>query len=200
MENERMHKIEKDEMKRRISREFDIPSEKVTDELLESIQEFVKTKSSGEEYWEEQIEMPPIPPGTKFKIIPKTYYFVNIKKTTWVLIGLLLDILIAEGIASAFLNSLGIGKCLAKLDPKNGEFCVYSESLLLKKDGIGKFEDNEVLSRISQKDCKYPKLNCDHNDNGTCSLQLKYIQEILDSLKEKSVFSRTEANKWRVEL
>lgn len=206
MENVRMYKIEKDEMKRRIAREFDISSEKVTDELLESIQEFVKTKSSGGEYWEERIEMasiPPgtFPPGTKFCLIPETYCFVNIKRTTWVLIGLLLDILIAQGVASAFLNSLGIiGKCVAKLDPKNGEICVYYESLLLKKDGIGKFEDNEVLSRISQKDCKYPKLNCEYNDNGTCSLQLKYLQEILDSLKEKSVFSRTEANKWRVEL
>lgn len=205
MKNVRMHKIRKDEMKRRIAREFDIPSEKVTDELLKSIQEFVKTKSSGEEYWEEQteIEIPSIPPGAdvKFCLIPTTYYFVNIKNTTLVLIGLLLDIYIAKGFASVFLTSSGIiGKFAAKLTSTNGEVCVYYESLLLKKNVIDKFNDNEVLSRISQKDCKYPELNCKYNDNGTCSLQLNYLQEILNSLKEKSVFSRTEDNKWRVEL
>jgi hypothetical protein len=141
---------------------------------LEFIENFIKSKSSSGEYFKKKIEFPSAPPGVIQFLIPKIYYFINVKRTTWMSIGLLLDIFVTKGVTSAFLSSLGvIGRSIAKLNLKNGEVCCYYEALSLKKEGIEKFTENQLLHRISNKKCLNPRFNCIYNKQGLCSMNVK---------------------------
>lgn len=75
-------------------------------------------------------------------IVPKTNYYLNVKKTTIAFIGLLLDIQFAEGFASFVLNIFGItADAIRKLT--NIEKCVL---LLLKTDSITLVNGEYVLN------------------------------------------------------
>ncbi len=196
-----LYRVDKEKLKQKIARDFDIRVDHINDEFLEFIENFIESKSSPLEYFKKQIEFPSAPPGVISFLIPKIYYFINVKKTTWMTIGLLLDIFVTKGVTSAFLSSLGvIGRSIAKLNLKNGEVCCYYEALSLKKEGIEKFTENQLLHRISNKKCLNLKFNCVYNKQGLCSINSKDLQQVISNLGEKSVLSKTEDGKWRVEL
>ncbi|GEM_PF-5668380 len=201
MQNIQMNGIEKDGLKQKIANDFNIPIENIDDGFLNFIQEFINSRGSSEEYFKIQKEIPSTPPDTTSFLIPRTYYYISVKKTTWILIGLLLDILITKGIATTFLSLLGIiGQSVAKLSIKNGEVCCYYEGISLKKEGIKKFDENHILNRITGKSCLYPDFGCIYNKNGTCSIRFEDLQQVFQGLKDKAVISRTEDNRWSVEL
>jgi len=196
-----LYRVDKEELKQKIARDFDIPIDYINDGFLEFIENFIELKGSSLEYFKKQIEFPSAPPGVIQLLIPKIYYFINVKKTTWMTIGLLLDIFVTKGVTSAFLSSLGvIGRSIAKLNLKNGEVCCYYEALSLKKEGSDKFTVNQLLRRISNKECSNPKFNCIYNKQGLCSIDVKDLQQVISNLEVKSVLSKTEDGKWRVEL
>lgn len=201
MDYVRMDTVEKEKLKQRISEDFNFSHDILKDEVIEFIQKFLETRGSDEEYLIHQVEIPSSPPGTSSFLIPRVYYFINVKKATWTFIGLLLDLLLTKGIATTFLSALGIiGQCVAKLNPKNGEICAYYEALLMKKEGQQKFSDKDILSRMSKKDCQYPLFSCIYNKKGACLMRIDNVKEIIQNLEKKGIFSKTEANNWSVEL
>ena len=198
-----LYKVSKDELKQKIAEDFDIPLDKINDEFLKFLEKFIESKASSTEYLIKKIEVPAVqlPPDVQPLLVPKIYYFINVKKTTWMAIGLLLDIFITKGVATAFLSSLGIiGQSIAKLNLRNGEVCCYYQALFLKRDGVKKFTENQIFKKVYKKTCFNPNFNCIYNNHGICSISAKDLKRIIKNLKDKSVISKTEDNKWRVEL
>lgn len=65
---------------------------------------------------------------------PLGYYVVNVKKSTWTVLGFVVDLLCAGGAASATLGALGIiGQSISRLKEANKEICVYTELLCYKE-------------------------------------------------------------------
>ena len=200
-----LEKVDKNKLKQEIAKDFGIPVERIDDKFLEFIEKFIESKSFSDEYFKKKIIdiSPPALPGTMELLvcIHKTYYFINVKKTTWTTIGLLLDLFVTKGVASAFLSSLGvIGRSIAKLSLKNGEVCCYYQALSLKKEGVEKFTGDQLFYRIGNKKCSNPEFNCIYKKQDLCSINVKDLQQVIGNLERKSVISKTEDGKWRVEL
>ena len=97
---------------------------------------------------------------------PIGYYSVNVKKTTWTLIGLILDVTLTMGAASAALAALGIiGQSIGKVTEENGELCVYR--FLLTSRGPQTTRRVEMQMPHS---CFRAVSKCRYRQHGKCSV------------------------------
>ena len=196
-----LHKIEKEELKRKIAEDFNVPYEDIKDDFLEFMEKFVEAKHLTGEYVKSSMEIPPSPPDTIGFLIPRIYYYINVRKTTWMIIGFLLDLFITKGAVTFSLSMLGkVGQTIAKLNVKNGEVCIYYQALTLKKKSIKEFGAEHIFNKINGRKCPYPEFKCGYNQNGKCTIKLKDLKENFQKLKEIGAFSKTQNNKWRVEI
>lgn len=196
-----LHKIEKSSLKKKMAEDFNTSPEEIKDEFLEFMKKFVKEKHPAYEYIKSSKEVPPSSPDTISLLIPCTYYHVNVKKTTWMIIGLLLDLFITKGAITFSLSMLGAaGQTIHKLNPKNGEVCIYYQALTLKKKGGKEFLTKDISIKIDGRNCSRPEFKCGYSQNGKCTIELGQVKEIFQKLKEIGAFSTTQNNKWRVKL
>lgn len=117
-------------------------------------------------------------------IVPKTNYYLNVKKTTIAFIGLLFDIQFTEGFASFVLNIFGItAETIRKL--KDIEKCVL---LLLKMDFI--IIDNDEYRFHNTPQCMNFALECTYRQYDKCCLSNEAIYDTIQSLLHKKVVKR----------
>jgi len=207
MEYIQIRGIEKDGLKSKLAEDFSIPYRAIEDEFLQFMEEFVNTRNS-DEYITSNIEIPSLNSDISFLssdrisfVIPRIYYNINVKKTTWILIGMLLDIFVTKGVVLVSLSALGIvGQTIGKLNVKNGEVCTYYQAIKLKKQGTKEFEVRDIYNQIKGRNCPYLEFGCVYNQNGKCNIKLSNLKENFQKLKEIGAFSISSNNKWRVEL
>ena len=197
----KLYEIEKDRLKKKIAEDFNVAYEDIQDEFLEFIEKFVEAQNSTDEFIKSSMKIPPSPPDTLSLLIPCIYYHINVKKTTWITIGLLLDLFITQGIATFLLTAFGkVGQTIGKLNVKNGEVCIYYQALALKKKTIKEFGTEDIFKKINRRNCPFPKFKCGYNQNGKCTIKLKDLKENFQKLREIGAFSKAQNNKWRVEI
>lgn len=201
MEYIRIYKIGENGLKEKIAEDFNVPYEDIKSEVLEFMEKFVEAKHSTDEYIKTSMEFPPSPPDTIAFLIPRIYYHISVKKTTWMILGLLLDLFVTRGLAMFSLSMLGVaGQTIGKLNAKDGEVCIYYQALTLKKEAIKEFRTEDVFNKINGRNCLYSEFQCSYSQNGKCTIKLENLKENFQKLKEIEAFSRTQNNKWRVEL
>lgn len=117
-------------------------------------------------------------------VVPKTNYYINLKKTTIALIGLLLDIGFAEGFAAFILGIFGVSAdVIRKLS--DTEKCVL---FLVKADAVlvkaGKYELKESAICINYaREC-----GCRQYDK--CSLFEDVLTDTVRKLLEKNIIKQ----------
>lgn len=196
--------LEMGDLKKKISKDFKIPHTELKDEFLEFVENFIETRATEEEYIEKETKMPTFPRdqiGMTIDFGPRTYYHINVKRTTWFLLGLILTIILTKELAPSLLYIfVGIGVTTAKLSPINGEICIYFQAHLLKKSKMRKFEEKDIFNRIAKRKCLDRRLGCMYCKKEKCSIRLSCVKNIFVSLKEKGALIKTQDNKWRVPL
>ena len=115
-------------------------------------------------------------------------YYINIKKTTMLIIGLILDILFTKGFTSLFLNFNGIDIIpLQKL--KSYEKCILKE-IVLSKGKLSSPDDFLDKDRICVNNditqCCYRKYNSE------CALNKETLNFNIDSLISKKILRKEE--------
>ena len=190
-------RVSKEQLKQKISEEFNIPKEKVDDNLLKATIGFFK--KSGGEVWErwERLEHSLGHEKTMALMAPVIYYTINVKKFVWTLAGVLLDLYITKGLATGVLTAFGVvGQCIAKLIKENGEICVYKE---LWRKGTKTME--EIYNSLIGKDCPFKDFACTYrNESGFCIISTEDIKEDLRRMKESGVVTETKDKKWKAEF
>jgi hypothetical protein len=198
MEDIRFTNIEKESLKKKIAEDFSIHSNQISDEFLKFFEEFVNSKKQMYGRVDRYVERPLSPPGTLSFLVPKIYYNIDIKKSIYTLIGLLLDLYVTCGVTTVTLTMLGITKqTIGKLDLKNGDVCVYY--LSCKKSTNG-FQTKQIFDIIYNRTCPYPEFICKHNQQGICHIQFDTLEEIFRRLVDIGAFSRTNEGICKVDL
>jgi len=136
---------------------------------------------------------------------------INVKKTFWILLGLILDILLTKGATTVIFSALGlIGQCIGKLNKENGEICIYKAIAEDKKGRNATHIYNSLAKRISWTAksgdfsphfmCSSEDLNCRHRtESGCCSISLEDIQNNLNRMEKiGAIVYNTIDKKWRI--
>ena len=114
-------------------------------------------------------------------MVPKTNYYLNVRKTTIAFIGLLFDIQFTQGFASFALNIFGItADTIRKLS--NIEKCVL---LLLKSNSITTNNGGYVFS--STPDCMSFALECTYCQYDRCCLPNDVLNDTIQKLLENKI-------------
>ncbi len=114
-------------------------------------------------------------------MIPKTNYYLNVKKTTLAFIGLLLDIQFTNGFASFVLNIFGVtADTVRKL--KDIEKCVL---LLLKTNSI--IMDNGKYTLNGTPKCMNFALGCTYRQYDKCCLSNGVLHDTVQHLLDEKV-------------
>lgn len=117
-------------------------------------------------------------------MVPKTNYYLNVRKTTIALIGLLFDIQFTQGFASFVLNIFGItADTIRKLT--NMEKCVL---LLLKTDSIIFDNGGYVISDASK--CMNFDIGCTYCQYDKCHLSKEALNDTVQKLLDEKVIKR----------
>lgn len=191
-------KIGEIHLKEKLAKDFNILSGDIPDEFLEFMEKVVKMRNSPDEYIQTRMEIPQSLPNTLQFLIPRIYYHINIKKATWTMFGLILDLLLTKGVALTALALLGVtGQAIGKIEIENGEICNYYQVCALKHK---EFKEEDIFNRISDRDCPYPDFECVYKRNDKCSIKISGLKRNFDRLREIGAISKTKSNKWRVEL
>jgi len=140
-------------------------------------------------------------PDMMYFMLPRTYYFINIKKTTLTFILVALDFFFTKGLLTPTVGTVfDLGRTVARLNPENGEFCIYSEAILLKKDEKKRFKESDIYSRLNDQPCKHESVNCIYNKEKNCVITLENTRNIFRNLEKKTVFSQTKTDNWKANL
>jgi len=117
-------------------------------------------------------------------IVPKSNYFVNMKKTTIALVGLLLDVRFTMGFSSFVLSHFGIqAEAIRKLSPV--EKCVL---LHIKASSIRTSEGTCYIN--SPTLCIQKGFDCEHRSTSiNCEITNESLEHVLKALIEKDVIS-----------
>ena len=114
-------------------------------------------------------------------MVPKTNYYLNVKKTTIAFIGLLFDIQFTQGFASFALNIFGItADTIRKLT--DIEKCVL---LLLKTDSI--IIDNGEYAISDASKCMNFALGCTYCQYDKCNLSKEVLNDTVQKLLDEKV-------------
>lgn len=117
-------------------------------------------------------------------IVPKTNYYLNVKKTTLAFIGLLLDIKFTYGFSSFVLNFFGItADTIRKLS--DTEKCIL---ILLKTDCITL--DNNGYAFLDNPKCINFALKCTYCQYNRCCLPREVLNDAVQKLLDEKVIKR----------
>lgn len=117
-------------------------------------------------------------------VVPKTNYYINLRKTTIALIGLLLDIGFAEGFAAFIFGIFGVSAdVIRKLS--DTEKCVL---FLVKADAVLTREGKHML-RDSLPCINYAR-ECDCRQYDKCGLSEDMLTVTLQKLLEKNIIKQ----------
>lgn len=117
-------------------------------------------------------------------MIPNTNYYINVKKTTIALIGLLLDIQFTKGFTSFILETFGItADTIRKLSEI--EKCVL---LLIKTESVIIDEGKYALSDTSN--CMNFSLKCTYCQYDKCHLTKEALNNTIQNLLDAKVIIR----------
>ena len=117
-------------------------------------------------------------------------YFINIKATTLLIIGIVLDLQLNFGPFLTILGAVGLNlNAITKLSQYEGEKCLVIESI---KDITHKITSS-ILTKYKRK-CANPKLKCKYYETGKCRVMIKEIEQILNDLSSKNVFRKVDSN------
>lgn len=127
-----------------------------------------------------------LPPGSLALMTSKYNYYINIKKTTVIIIALILDITITKGASSALINMHGIsGPCVVKLNERNGEKCIVKETVF-SKNRIGSVD---VLQKFKGECCNCD-MDCKYNKGDQCGCTKEDVREIYNNLTHIGLFKK----------
>jgi hypothetical protein len=198
-------------LQRQITSDFGIPEQKLGYDVQRAVIEFLK--NSGASVYDNSYHHS----TTMLLANPLGYYSINVKKSTWTILGFILDLLVTSGATTATLGALGIiGQCIGKLNEESGEVCVYTE-LARNKDGQTPRELHASMSsycKTHEFECRYKrKTHLNISKSGRerrskaasskkagCSISLDGVREILTRLKEIGAVTQSQEKKWKVEL
>ena len=114
-------------------------------------------------------------------MVPKTNYYLNIKKTTIAFIGLLFDIQFTKGFASFILEVFGItADTIRKMSEI--EKCVL---LLIKTESVIMDEGKYVLDDTSN--CMNFSLECTYCQYDKCHLSIEVLNDTVQKLLDAKV-------------
>jgi hypothetical protein len=127
---------------------------------------------------------------------PIGYYSVNVKKTIWTALGLILDIKLTMGAASALLAALGvIGQTIGKVHEENGELCILRFCL-----AAGTPNTSDSILASLRNACFKEKSACKYRLSDGCSIPDAAIHDGLGQLERIGAMARTTEYKWRPEF
>lgn len=156
----------------------------ITDNLLDEIIDYVNTYSDGEHIHKIE-EMPNLPGGFMGMMIPSTKYFINIRRSTLVIIGIGIDFLLANrpSIGTGLMTLSGfMSKSIHELD--NDELEILQSIRELTKKQKQAPSAQEIYFDV-QKRSKSVKFN--------------YVDKLLDNLLEKDVIKK-DNNRYTIRL
>jgi len=152
-----------------------------------------------DEHIETFIATPSLPEGMIGMMLLKTYYNINIKRTTFIITAAILDALMTRGLLTAFLSLLGVVKqAIGKINPKEGEYCVLLKAKHLKDN---KFDINPkmVYSNMKDNECMIPKISCKFMKDNSCEITEFFANKIFSSLEEKGAIEK-DGDNWKLPL
>lgn len=190
--------IEKDDLILLISKEFGLPIDAITPEIFEELVKFLEENCATVQTRKEISGGGP--PDMLDVLIFKTRYFISVKASLWIAMGLLADILATRGAVSAALAAVRkIRPCFGKLDVEHGELCIYRELYKAQKSGL-ESTINSLLDRLAGKEC-YEPFSCTYRNAEThrCEITSKAIDENLKRMKEIGA-TTNKREYWKAEL
>jgi hypothetical protein len=115
-------------------------------------------------------------------------YYINLKKTTLILLAFMMDLKLTKGASSLMLNLMGVNfATIQKLGADNGEKCIVCELIHRK----GKLNDVGTLL-FGRASCINNHLLCRFRDEGRCGLKDGELMSIIDGLVKRGLFTFTE--------
>lgn len=162
-------------------------------EDLPKILSIVEATISSDDYFKSETRVPRMPFGTLGMLVPQTYLHINLKNATLQLIVSALDFIGGTcGLASKGLELfIKASPVFSKLDPVEGEFCIYKHTLAARFEG-GTQEVGALVSQLSGSDCVFPNERCRFRDSsGLCGLENRDAYFIADKLTEKAAVIRS---------
>lgn len=117
-------------------------------------------------------------------VVPKTNYYINLKKTTIAFIGLLLDVGFAEGFAAFILSIFGVSADVIR-ELSDTEKCVL---FLVKADAVLAGEGKYML-RDSLPCINYAR-ECGCRQYDKCSLPEDILTDTVQKLLEKNIIKQ----------
>ena len=179
------------DLQERIALDFGIPVEAIDNESCWLAIEFLKR--NGADVWDSSIMF------SRGMLLANSlgYYVINVKKSTWTLLGFFLDLLLTSGAATATLGALGvIGRSIGKLNERVGEVCVYAELL---RDGD---RTSKKIHASMRQTCKLNNFDCRFKNKAknTCHIPLENVRDNLIRMKEKGAVTETADKGWKLEF
>lgn len=114
------------------------------------------------------------------------YYHVSLKRTTWMLLGVLLDLYFTRGTVSVALASVNLNTNIYNsIQYKNGELCVFK----VVKENENLIKEEDILNILSEKKCPYEEFKCSFYKEGKCKISSVNISRNLSSLNNKQAIS-----------
>ena len=116
--------------------------------------------------------------------------YINLRKTTIILIAMLLDMTLTKGLFGTALTIFGVStNTVCKIHEYSGEKCIIQETLKQS----GKKGDKSILLKYSGR-CQYPQSSCKyHNRQGNdifCCCAEQNVFDIYEDLHAKHVFKK----------
>lgn len=113
--------------------------------------------------------------------------YINLKASTIVLLALLFDINVTNGIENFVLAATGVNiRSIAKIDEAEGEKCVLLE-VYRKEDHQA---DPDIFRPVCGKECINNDMNCKYRCMGVCTIDQERVKEILVNLSNKNVLTK----------
>lgn len=114
-------------------------------------------------------------------------YYINLPKSTLMVIALILDITLTKGVISGICGMLGIQtQSFYHINQHKGETCLLRECL--RNDNAA---DLDQYSYLTGHECINNDLKCQYrNEDGQCCIQKTDIEKVLIHFKEAQIIMR----------
>lgn len=190
--------IEKNDFILLVSKEFGLPEDAITPEILTKLIKFLVENGATVQT---RVEIPSSPrPDMLFMIIPRTFYHINVKTSLWTAMGLLADILVTRGVATVALVATGkVHRCFGKLVAEQGDVCIYRELWEALKSNQ-ELTIHQICEKLAGNECT-KDFPCMYRDNKTrrCGISSEAVNENLKRMKEIGA-AADKGKYWRAEL
>ena len=195
----RFNRINKEELRDWIAQELGVTKDQVTDEVLLFMEKAANAIGTDDEYFFDRRETEAPGKGLLGLLIPKIYYFVNLKKATWSILKALLQYGITSN-SIAVLITVGddIIKAFSRLSRQNGEACVVLTALSLRKKEADGFTEVAIKENLQGKPCRHQDFECRYNKEAVCFINEENIKNLINILHTKGVIYYSDDGKWKL--